>query len=207
MFHNIPQLIHKRMAELESIDARDRIDGTPRMQRLRQIPPETGRFLAMVAASSPQGEMLEIGTSAGYSALWISLALRNRQVVEKYACILHTFEVLPKKVEIARETFRKAHVEEYVKLYHADARQHLDEYKQIAFCFLDAEKEIYEDCYDLVVPNLVPGGLMVADNVINHRAGLRGFLDRAFADVCVDSIVIPIGKGLLLCRKGISHRH
>ena len=42
MFHNIPQVILDRMQYLESIDARDRVDGTPRSQRLRQIPPETG---------------------------------------------------------------------------------------------------------------------------------------------------------------------
>jgi caffeoyl-CoA O-methyltransferase len=197
MFHNIPQTILDRMAELESADANDRLDGTPRLQRLRQIPPETGRFLALMAASAPEGTMLEIGTSAGYSALWISLALQERSVK------LYTFEVLPAKVELARETFRKAQVEDHVELIHADARQHLHEYGHIAFCFLDAEKEIYADCYDLVVPNLTPGGLLLVDNVISHQADLQPFIDRAYADPRVDAVVISIGKGLLLCRKGI----
>ena len=195
MFHNIHQPILDRMAELESADTRDRADGTPRMQRLRQIPPETGKFLALMAAAAPPGAMLEIGTSAGYSTLWISLALRDRSVK------LHTFEVLLAKVELARATFRKAQVEDRIKLIHADARQHLQEYEQIAFCFLDAEKEVYIDCYDLVVPNLVPGGLLIADNAINHQATLLPFLDEAHVDTRVDAIVVPIGKGLLLCRK------
>ncbi|MBI5839911.1 MAG: hypothetical protein HZB19_07390 [Chloroflexi bacterium] len=54
---------------MEQRDAQDRDDGTPRMQRLRQIPPETGKFIAMLAASTPEGTVVEIGTSAGYSTL------------------------------------------------------------------------------------------------------------------------------------------
>ena len=195
MFHEIHQPILDRMDELEAADARDRIDGTPRMQRLRQISPETGRFLALLAASVPKGNFIEIGTSAGYSALWILLALRERPVK------LFTFEVLPEKVKLAQETFYIAETEDQVELISADARQHLTNYPQIAFCFLDAEKEIYQDCYHLVVPNLVPGGLLIADNVISHQTDLQPFIGHAFQDQRVDSVVVPIGKGLLICRK------
>lgn len=195
MLYDISPSILKCMSELEAVDTRDRVDDTPRMQRLRQIPPETGRFLALMAASAPEGSFIEIGTSAGYSALWISLALRER------ATKLRTFEVLPEKVELAQETFHLAEVEDQIELVFGDAREHLAKITQIAFCFLDAEKEIYEDCYDLVVPNLVAGGLLVADNAINHQAVLQPFLDRAEQDRRVDALVIPIGKGVLLCRK------
>ncbi len=195
MFHNLPQPILDRMTELEAADTRDRADGTSRMQRLRQIPPETGRFLALIAASAPKGKFIEIGTSAGYSALWLSLALRERSVK------LQTFEVLPEKLNLARETFRLAEIENRIDLIPADARQHLADIQQIAFCFLDAEKEVYQNCYDLVIPNLVPGGLLIADNVISHQEDLQSFVDHAYADKRVDSVIVPIGKGLLLCRK------
>lgn len=69
MFNEIPEKILSRMRELEEIDRRDRGDGTPRLQRLRQIPPETGRFIAVLAAAAPDGDCIEIGTSAGYSTL------------------------------------------------------------------------------------------------------------------------------------------
>ncbi len=195
MFHNIPGPTLNRMAELEASDLRDRADGTQRMQRLRQIPPDTGRFLALMAASAPEGKFIEIGTSAGYSALWISLALQERTAK------LITIEVLPTKIELARATFRLAQIEEKIELLAADARNRLGDIHQVAFCFLDAEKEVYEDCYDLVIPNLVPGGLFIADNAINHRDVLRPFLDRAEADPRIDALIIPIGKGVLLCRK------
>jgi len=86
-------------------------------------------------------------------------------------------------------------------LVQGDARQFLPQYPNIAFCFLDAEKEVYADCYEAVVPNLVPGGWLVADNAINHRAILQPLLVRALADPRVDALIVPIGNGELLCRK------
>ena len=71
--------IKKQMDDLEAIDSRDRQDGTPKAKRLRQVVPETGKFLALAAASTPPGQWIEIGTSGGYSGLWISLACRLRQ--------------------------------------------------------------------------------------------------------------------------------
>ncbi len=195
MFHDIPQTIRDRMRQLEEMDTRDRADGTQHMQRLRQIPPETGKFLAMQAAGAPEGKYIEIGTSAGYSALWLALACR--EVGRK----LTTFEMLEEKATLARETFRLADVEDVVELIVGDAREYLGDMEGISFCFLDAEKEIYGDCYEAVVPNLVPGGILIADNAINHAETLQPMLDRALSDERVDAVILPIGKGELVCRK------
>ena len=195
MFHSIRQSILDRMKYLEQIDVRDRVDGTPRTQRLRQIPPETGRFLALFAANVPEGMYLEIGTSAGYSSLWISLAC------EMLGRTLNTFEVLPEKVQLARETFQTAQVEKIINLVEGDVRDYLPQLDNIAFCFLDAEKEVYSECYEAVIPKLVKGGLLVADNAINHRETLKPMLDRALTDKRVDALIVPIGKGELVCRK------
>jgi len=191
MFHSIPPAISNRMKYLEEIDSRDRLDDTPRLQRLRQIPPETGRFIALLAAGAPSGTLIEIGTSAGYSTLWLALSGRS----------ITTFEILPEKVMIARETFHIAGVEDKVTLVEGDARNHLAGMSNIAFCFLDAEKEVYADCYELVIPRLVPGGLLVSDNAVSHREALQPVLDRALSDERVDALIVPIGKGELVCRK------
>lgn len=195
MLHNIPEPIQQQMRVLEAIDARDRVDGTPRLQRMRQIPPETGKFLALLAASAPEGRMIEIGTSAGYSTLWLSLACRER------GDRITTFELLPEKERLARETFRSAGVEEIIELVAGDALNYLANIQNIAFCFLDAEKEIYGACYEAVIPNMVSGGLLVADNAINHQDVLQPVIERALVDERVDALVVPIGKGELLCRK------
>ena len=191
MFHTIPDPIKERMRYLEKVDAQDRQDGTPQPERLRQIPPITGRFLALQAASMPPGEIVEIGTSAGYSTLWLSLTGRD----------ITTFEVLDNKYALAQETFEKAEVDTQVHLIHGDARDYLGNMAGIAFCFLDAEKDIYQDCYNLVVTNLVTGGLLLADNVISHARFLEPFVENAAADERVDTVVVPVGKGLLFCRK------
>ncbi len=195
MFHNIPESIKKRMEYLEELDTKDRIDGTPRMERLRQIPHETGKFVSLLAASAPKGDFLEIGTSAGYSTLWIALAckLNGNKLI--------TFEILEEKATLAKETFKSTNLNDVIELIEGDARDYIPNYKNISFCFLDAEKEVYGDCYELVIPNLIKGGILVADNAINHYETLKPMLDKALADERVDALIVPIGKGELVCRK------
>ncbi len=195
MFHSIRQSVLDQMKYLEQIDTKDREDGTPRAQRLRQIPPETGKFLALLAANTPEGMCLEIGTSAGYSTLWINIAC------EMLGRTVHTFEVLPEKVQLARETFQVAQVEKTINLVEGDIRNYFSQFDNIAFCFLDAEKEVYGECYEAIIPKLVKGGLLIADNAINHQETLKPMLDRALTDDRVDALIVPIGKGELVCRK------
>ncbi|MCU0485154.1 MAG: O-methyltransferase [Anaerolineales bacterium] len=195
MFHNISKAMLDRMQELEVRDVLDREDGTPKDFRLRQVPPETGRFLALMTAAAPAGQVLEVGTSGGYSGMWLGLACRAR------GDRLITFDILEYKVAWARETFRLAQIEDSVEVVHGDALELLPHYPQVAVCFLDTEKEFYQPCYDLVVPHLVPGGLLLADNAITHADELASFLVNAQNDPRVDALVVPVGKGVLLCRK------
>ena len=195
MFHNIPKPILNQMRRLEELDSLDREDGTPHLQRLRQIPPVTGKFLALLCASAPNGGVLEVGTSGGYSSLWLSLACRER------GDHLTTFEVLEDKVARANQTFEDADVSDQIQLIHGDAREVISGYSDIAFCFLDAEKDTYLDIYEKVVPNLAPGGIIAADNAINHADKLADFIAQAEDDPRVDTLLVPIGKGILVCRK------
>jgi predicted O-methyltransferase YrrM len=195
MFHNIPKPILNRMRELEAQDELDRQDDTPHLQRLRQIPPVTGKFLALLCASAPKGGVLEVGTSGDYSSLWLSLACRER------GDHLTTFEVLEEKIARANKTFELAEVSDQIQLIHGDAREVIDGYRGIAFCFLDAEKDIYIDIYERLLPNLVPGGILAADNAVSHAEVLSDFVAQAEDDPRVDALVVPIGKGILVCRK------
>jgi predicted O-methyltransferase YrrM len=195
MFESISPAMLSRMHELESIDLRDRIDGTPHSKRLRQVSPEVGKLIALLAASAPAGPWIEIGTSAGYSTLWLSLAARatGRRIT--------TFEIDEGKLALARATFTAAAVTDVVEQVHGDALAHLSGYRNIAFCFLDAEKDVYEHCYELVIPLMVSGGILIADNAISHQEDLRPMLDRALRDPRVDAVLVPIGTGDLVCRK------
>ena len=195
MFDSIPSSMKKRMEYLEDLDRKHRTGKIPADIRLRQVPRETGKFLSIMASLAPSGVYLEIGTSGGYSALWLALACRKRRRK------LITFEILPQKVSIARETFQAAEVEDVVELTQGDARDYLNNYRDISFCFLDAEKGMYAECYEKVVPNMTAHGILVADNVISHKEILVEMVEHAIRDQRVDSMVVPIGSGLLLCVK------
>jgi caffeoyl-CoA O-methyltransferase len=195
MFWDMSDRIKKQMDDLEAIDSRDRQDGTPKAKRLRQVVPETGKFLALAAASTPPGQWIEIGTGGGYSGLWISLACRLRQ--QK----LITFEISPEKVRLAEETFNAAGVKDFVDVIQGDAHRLVKSYAEISFCFLDAEKEGYLEFYELVVPNMVPGGWFIADNITSHGDELKSFVEIVMDDQRVDALVLSHGKGLLLCRR------
>jgi caffeoyl-CoA O-methyltransferase len=195
MFNDLSAATLDVMHELEARDGRDRDDGTPHLERLRQITPDTGRFIALWAASAPAGAMIEIGTSAGYSALWLAQACRLN------ARRLTTFEILPEKARLARETFDRADVTDVVHLVEGDFLDHANDFADVGFCFLDAEKDVYEACYDVVVPKMVPGAILIADNATSHRDDLQSLIDRVLADDRVDAMVATVGKGELVCRR------
>ncbi|MBN1411306.1 MAG: O-methyltransferase [Spirochaetales bacterium] len=195
MFNEISPAMLERMRFLEKMDAADRADGTERMKRLRQIPPETGKFLALLAVSCPMGDIVEIGTSAGYSTMWLYLAAREKGVR------IRTFELLEEKIKLAKETFVKAGIRERVDLIEGDALENLSVIKEAAFCFMDCEKEIYEQCWELVSEKVIKSGFIVADNVISHGDELQKMIDRVMKDERFDSMIVPIGKGELVCRR------
>lgn len=197
MFHEISPAILARMKELEAMDLHERETGVPRLQRLRQISPEVGRFLALLATSAPAGRWVEVGTSGAYSTLWLSLACRAAG--QK----LTTIELMEEKIRKAEQTIRTTGIGDVVELLPGDALEHLQSMTAISFCFLDAEKEIYEKCYELIVPRLVPGGWLVADNALSHASELQPWIDRVLGDRRVNALVVPIGSGELVCRKTV----
>ncbi|OHD60814.1 MAG: methyltransferase [Spirochaetes bacterium GWF1_49_6] len=195
MFSEITPTMLARMKYLEDLDRKDRADDTPRMQRLRQVPPETGRLLTLIAVNTPAGEWVEIGTSAGYSTLWLSLAAKAREIR------LKTHELLPEKIRLARETFDAAGIGEYVELIEGDALANIGGYENVSFCFLDTEKDLYEKCWDILSGKMVTGGIFAADNAINHYDTIKQTIDKAQADPRFDCTIVPVGHGVLVCRR------
>jgi predicted O-methyltransferase YrrM len=195
MFNEMTEAMLDRMKHLERIDEQDRADGTSKLKRLRQITPETGKFLALLASMAPEGEFIEIGTSAGYSTMWLSLATKER------GTRLKTFEVMPEKIIMAKETFKTSGIVDRVELIEGDALINLKKIDRIAFCFLDCEKELYDMCWDIVSGKILSQGILVADNATSHAEDLRPMVNRVLSDTRFDSLVVPIGKGELVCRR------
>jgi predicted O-methyltransferase YrrM len=192
----VPEDVVRVMRRLEEQDARDRADGSPRARRLRQIPRDVGEFLLTLTLATGARTIVEIGTSGGYSTLWLALAARERvgRVI--------TFEVDPSKVELATRTFDDAGLAGIIELRHADARNGLGvEPGTVDLVFMDAEKDAYEALLEPVVEALRDGGLLVADNLISHAEELAGFRDAALTQPCLTGLVVPIGRGELLAVK------
>ena len=191
--HPIPPEIRAVMDSLEARDAADRVDGTPQARRLRAITPDVGELLRTLALACRARTIVEVGTSAGYSTLWLALAARET------GGRVTTFEVDPAKIELARDTFGRAGVGDVVEQRDRDGGAGLAELEGAAdLVFLDAEKEDYLRFLEPAIRALRPGGVLVADNLLSHAADLAGFRDAALADPRLGGLVVPVGRGELV---------
>jgi predicted O-methyltransferase YrrM len=176
------------MHELEEQTARDQ-------RSLRSVYVEVGRCLSLLAMSAPQGVFLELGTSGGYSSLWLSLAARAKGVR------LTTVDLDEKKVALARGNIARAGAAGAVDVFHGDALEYVTRFQNIGFCFSDIEPpEANAQVYEHVVPRLLSGGWLVIDNVTSPRMQTE-LVKRAYSDPRVDSVLLPFPKGDLICRK------
>lgn len=188
MFHNISPDTQQVMRELEEQTARDQ-------RSLRSVDVEVGRCLSLLAMSAPQGAFLELGSSGGYSSLWLSLAARARGVR------LTTVDLDEKKVALARENIARAGAADSVEVFQGNAFDYATRFADIAFCFSDIEPpEANAQVYEHVVPRLLSGGWLVIDNVTSPRRQ-TALLQRAYSDPRIDCVLLPFPKGDLICRK------
>jgi predicted O-methyltransferase YrrM len=184
------------LERLERQDAAEREAGTPRESRLRQVTPEVGRLLRVLVMACGAQRVIEIGTSGGYSTIWLASA------VSLTGGRVTTLEIDPAKVAVASTSLSDAGLADVCEVVHTDAFEFLEERSEaIDFCFLDAEKEDYIRFFDLVAPLLGPGGLLVADNVISHEEELAPFVEHVRRDTRFVSVVAPIGRGELLAAR------
>jgi predicted O-methyltransferase YrrM len=178
---------------LEKRDALEREQGVARPERLRQITPDVGRFLHTLVLATRPRSIVEIGTSGGYSTIWLGTAARA------VASTFTTLELHTVKIQLARQNLREAGLEGAVTLAEGDAFAYLRHRQEpVDFVFLDAEKEDYLAFLELIVPLLPVGGLLVADNLISHAEDLAAFRERALSDERLSAVVVPIGRGELL---------
>jgi len=188
VFHDISADMQRVMRELEDETARNQ-------PWLRSVDTDVGRLLSLLAMSAPPGVFLELGSSGGYSSLWLSLAARAKGVT------LTTVDLDEKKFALARENIARAGAAGSVEAVHGDAFDYATRFEEIAFCFSDIEPpENNAKVYEKIVPRLVPGGWLVIDNVTSPRVQTE-LLNRARNDPRVDCVLLPFPKGDLLCRK------
>ena len=124
------------------------------------VPAADGRMLRLLTEAVDAKNVVEIGTSTGISGLWLCMAL------EKTGGKLTTFEFDPGRAETARTHFKKAGVDEIVKIVQGDAHKNVGSLRgPVDVAFIDADKEGYIDYLQKLLPLIRPGGLILAHNV------------------------------------------
>ncbi|HXY52803.1 MAG TPA: class I SAM-dependent methyltransferase [Terriglobales bacterium] len=124
------------------------------------VPIQDGKALRLLTEATDAKNVVEIGTSTGYSGLWLCLAL------QRTAGHLTTFEIDQQRASMARQHFKEAGVEKVVTIIEGDAHEQVAKLKgPIDVAFIDADKSGYVDYLTKLLPLLQPGGLILAHNV------------------------------------------
>jgi len=169
-----------------------------RLQRWRNLEPDTARVLALLVRALAPRRLLELGTSNGYSTIWLADA------AQASGGSLTSVEIDPARAQRARENLAAAGLEEAVELRVADAGAVLmaSADGEWEFVFLDAERPAYVSYWQDLVRVLPPRGLLVVDNVISHADELIDFRELVAHDERVSEALVPTGAGALLVVRG-----
>lgn len=173
------------------------------------IGPVSGRFLYTIAKLHGSSRILEAGTAIGYTSLWFARA------TEAWDGRITTLDSNPDMAEIARDNLKEAGVSDRVEIVVGDALNALETLDgPFDLCFIDHEKEQYQEFLEVALPKIASGGVILADNVLRHGevASSDGRGDamvqamREFNRFMTDhpeleSMIVPLRDGIALAIK------
>jgi len=160
---------------------------------------DTGILLNLFIKSYCIKSALEIGTSNGYSGLWISKALKAT------GGRLTTIEYFEKRQSIAIQNFKKCGVIDIIRTIQGSAIKvlaALSPDEVFDFVFIDANKSEYVEYFELIKPHLTEKALVVADNITTHSEKVKPFIDAIQSDKNFKHEILNIPGGLLVAHKG-----
>jgi predicted O-methyltransferase YrrM len=165
---------------------------------LLSVGPETGRLVNLLVKQSGARVILEIGTSYGYSTLWLAEAARAT------SGRLITLEISADKQASAQRAISQAGLSQFVDFRTGEATELLAALNtSVDFVLLDLWKDLYIPCFDLFYPRLNPGALIVADNMLApesarpHAIAYRAHIRRKDG---IESVLLPVGSGIEVSR-------
>ena len=165
-----------------------------RLDRLRNVEPETAELLGVLVRAAQARRILEIGTSNGHSTLWLADA------AEAVGGHVETLDIDPRRTEQARANLERADLGERVSCRTIGAAQALAEYPDAAWdlVFLDAERPEYTGYWPNLRRALAPGAMLAIDNAISHESELQSFSRLLGDDERLTTALVPIGAGLII---------
>jgi predicted O-methyltransferase YrrM len=168
-----------------------------RLQRLRNVEPETAELLGVLVRAMNATRVLEVGTSNGYSTIWLGDA------AEAVGGTVLSIEIEADRTAQAAGNLTEAGVADFVELRTQDAAEALASFADGAFdlIFLDAERTLYAGYWPDLIRMLRPQGLLVVDNTLSHGKDLVEFSELVYSTAQVTSTVLTVGAGVLLVVK------
>jgi predicted O-methyltransferase YrrM len=158
------------------------------IDKLWNINEQTAQLLYILIKTKQPKNILEIGTSNGYSTFWISLA------AEQFGAIIDTIEVDKARFKLAQKNLTGRN---NIIFHFGKAEQIIPELnKQYDFVFIDANKVDYIKYIRLLVSKLNDEAIIVADNVISHKESLQEYLDYINSNSAFESMILDIDSGL-----------
>ncbi|MGV1757116.1 O-methyltransferase [Rhizobium sp. A22-96] len=165
-------------------------------RRLRAVGPETGRFINILAKSLKAPTILELGTSFGYSGIWLAEAARAS------GGKLISMELHAYKTEFAREMAGKAGLSEHIDFQIGDAVEMIKALPSgVDFILVDLWKDLYIPCLEAFYPKLNPGAIIVADNMfMPGNEDVKRYGEAVRAKPGITSVLLPVGSGIEVSR-------
>ena len=197
MIKSISNILEK-LEEQSTLEKLRKVDIAPE-DRMLAITKETGELLNMILRLKNAKNMLEVGTSTGYSTIWCAEA-----ICEQSGKII-TIEQNPNKIKRAKENFQKAGIADAITIKRGLAMQILrelnlqKEYKDFFdFVLIDADKENVIEYFDLILPMVSAGGVIITDNMLypeKYKQDMKKFSDYLKKNPKLRTITTPIGNG------------
>ncbi len=185
------------LSELEHFGEANDGATAERPRRMLNITRDTGEFLAVLVQATAARRVLEIGTSNGYSTLWLASAARAT------GGAVTTVELSEYKVGLARHNFSRSGLASSITLLQDDAGLVLARAgdASVDLIFLDSERPEYPGWWPHLKRVLRPGGLLVVDNATSHPEEMAPFVALVRSDAAFSTGLVPVGKGEFLAVK------
>lgn len=191
---------------LKKLEERSKLEESNQIEvnhddRMLAITKDTGKFYNLFLKAIKAKRVLELGTSVGYSTLWFADAMLAN------GGNITTIEQNPSKISRAKANFEEADVKNIIENVQGEALKILsqisdnikgDKEKQFDFVFLDADKELNSEYFDLVLPIVKVGGIIATDNILypeKFRPIMTKFVNHIKKIPNIQTFTLDLGNG------------
>ena len=191
------ETLQELLTELEQFGQQNDAAISERPRRMLNITRDTGKFLAVLVQATNAQRVLEIGTSNGYSTLWLA------QAVLRVGGHVTTVELSEYKLEMAARNFERSGLFDVITQQRGEVGGLLESLDDACFdlLFLDSKRSDYVNWWPNIQRVLRKGGLLVVDNATSHADEMADFMALVSADPDFTTCTVPVGNGEFLATR------